>query len=232
MYLDTNGFLFTPSYINIGGNENNNSSPDRVWGSNDSDSYLRSYRTSALRVSYASSAGNADLLDGLDWNNFFSRRFYTFNLSSYSLSNFYPLFFEDSGIELDCEIHSNDVSAEDPYNQNRLHFQITSRGWSDTGLSFHLLSQNNYDNNEITIGSVGIGTRYRGICIWVSRFFQRFAGLHHRHLRSRQRLYRRQPHAFSSQPRRLLLPTAQLLPPERHGRPHMRHLLGHGCQVY
>lgn len=59
MYLDTNGFLFTPSYINIGGNENNNSSPDRVWGSNSSDSYLRSYRTSALRVAYASSAGSA-----------------------------------------------------------------------------------------------------------------------------------------------------------------------------
>lgn len=58
MYLDTNGFLFTPSYINIGGNENNNSSPDRVWGSNSSDSYLRSYRTSALKVSYANNAGS------------------------------------------------------------------------------------------------------------------------------------------------------------------------------
>ena len=58
MYLDTNGFLFTPSYINIGGNENNNSSPDRVWGSNSSDSYLRSYRTSALRVAYANSANS------------------------------------------------------------------------------------------------------------------------------------------------------------------------------
>ena len=57
--LDANGFSHFPSYINIGGNENNNSSPDRVWGSNSSDSYLRSYRTSALRVSYASSANTA-----------------------------------------------------------------------------------------------------------------------------------------------------------------------------
>ena len=62
--LDANGYTHFPSYINIGGNENNNSSPDRVWGSNSSDSYLRSYRTSALRVSYASSAGNADTVDG------------------------------------------------------------------------------------------------------------------------------------------------------------------------
>lgn len=56
--LDANGFTYFPSYINIGGNENNNSSPDRVWGSNSSDSYLRSYRTSALSVA------NADTVDG------------------------------------------------------------------------------------------------------------------------------------------------------------------------
>lgn len=62
--LDANGYTHFPSYINIGGNENNNSSPDRVWGSNGSDSYLRSYRTSALNVNYAASAGNADKLDG------------------------------------------------------------------------------------------------------------------------------------------------------------------------
>lgn len=66
--LDANGYTHFPSYINIGGNENNNSSPDRVWGSNGSDSYLRSYRTSALRVSYANSAGNADTLDGIHAN--------------------------------------------------------------------------------------------------------------------------------------------------------------------
>lgn len=57
--LDANGYTHFPSYINIGGNENNNSSPDRVWGSNGSDSYLRSYRTSALSVA------NADTVDGV-----------------------------------------------------------------------------------------------------------------------------------------------------------------------
>ena len=62
--LDANGNTQFPSYINIGGNENNNSSPDRVWGSNGSDSYLRSYRTSALNVNYAASAGNANTVDG------------------------------------------------------------------------------------------------------------------------------------------------------------------------
>lgn len=62
--LDANGYTHFPSYINIGGNENNNSSPDRVWGSNGSDTYLRSYRTSALSVA------NADTVDGvhMDWS--------------------------------------------------------------------------------------------------------------------------------------------------------------------
>lgn len=61
--LDNKGYTHFPSYINIGGNENNNSSPDRVWGSNASDNYLRSYRTSALRVAYASNASNADMVN-------------------------------------------------------------------------------------------------------------------------------------------------------------------------
>lgn len=69
--LDANGYTHFPSYINIGGNENNNSSPDRVWGSNSSDSYLRSYRTSALSVAYAS---NSDMLDGYHENSFLRYR--------------------------------------------------------------------------------------------------------------------------------------------------------------
>jgi hypothetical protein len=55
---DANGYI-QAGYINSSdGNENNNSNPDRVWGSNSTDSYLRSYRTSALNVAYASSAGS------------------------------------------------------------------------------------------------------------------------------------------------------------------------------
>lgn len=72
--LDANGYTHFPSYINIGGNENNNSSPDRVWGSNGSDSYLRSYRTSALNVNYAASAGNADTVDGYHESSFLRYR--------------------------------------------------------------------------------------------------------------------------------------------------------------
>jgi hypothetical protein len=52
---DGSGYLQT-GYINSEGNEGNNSNPPRVWGTNGSDNYLRTYLTSALNVNSASSA--------------------------------------------------------------------------------------------------------------------------------------------------------------------------------
>ena len=64
---DASGYLQT-GYINSdSGNEGNNSNPARVWGTNGTDSYLRSYLTSALSVSYAASAG------AVAWTNVSSR---------------------------------------------------------------------------------------------------------------------------------------------------------------
>jgi hypothetical protein len=62
VHTDVNGYLQV-GYINSSnGNEGNNSNPSRVWGTNGSDDYLRSYLTSALSVGsagYATSAGSA-----------------------------------------------------------------------------------------------------------------------------------------------------------------------------
>jgi hypothetical protein len=53
---DGNGYI-QAGYINsTSGNENNNSNADRVWGTNGSDDYLRTYRTSALSVGTAANA--------------------------------------------------------------------------------------------------------------------------------------------------------------------------------
>jgi hypothetical protein len=52
-YLKVSGYLYSAA-----GNEGNNSNPPRVWGSN-GDGYIRTYLTSALSVSYATSAGSA-----------------------------------------------------------------------------------------------------------------------------------------------------------------------------
>ena len=71
-------------YINSSsGNEGNNSSPARVWGTNGSDNYMRTYLTSALSVKYSTSAGNADTLDS-----FHSNRFtFVYNSSNYNNSS-------------------------------------------------------------------------------------------------------------------------------------------------
>lgn len=59
---DGNGYLQV-GYINSSsGNEGNNSNPSRVWGTNGTDDYLRSYLTGALSVNYANSAGSAGQL--------------------------------------------------------------------------------------------------------------------------------------------------------------------------
>lgn len=62
VHTDGNGYI-QAGYINSSnGNEGNNSNPSRVWGTNGSDDYLRSYLTSALSVGsagYATSAGSA-----------------------------------------------------------------------------------------------------------------------------------------------------------------------------
>lgn len=54
---DANGYIQC-GYINSSnGDEGNNSNPTRVWGTNGSDSYLRSYLTSALSVNYSNYSG-------------------------------------------------------------------------------------------------------------------------------------------------------------------------------
>lgn len=61
---DGSGYL-NVGYINSNsGNEGNNSSPARVWGTNGSDDYLRTYLTSALSVGYASGSGRATRANG------------------------------------------------------------------------------------------------------------------------------------------------------------------------
>ena len=56
---DVNGYILA-GYINSSsGNENNASNPPRVWGTNGSDDYMRTYQTGSLSVGYAASAGSA-----------------------------------------------------------------------------------------------------------------------------------------------------------------------------
>lgn len=144
--LDANGYTHFPSYINIGGNENNNSSPDRVWGSNGSDSYLRSYRTSALNVNYAASAGNADTVDG-EHASAFTRivgrhRISTSGTAPYEYIHLFRIANSSGYSTVDCEIdirthyHSAKIeirisTAEHPYNNGGSSISIVKKVVSD-----------------------------------------------------------------------------------------------------
>ncbi len=91
--------------------------------------------------------------------------YYEINTSSLSASNFYPVIFNRTDNMIDCEIHSPNVSGSDAYNQNVLHFQLISQGWSDTPPQFTLLQYNVYSTSEITIGCVGRGTQAGYNCV-------------------------------------------------------------------
>lgn len=66
-HFDTSGYAYFGSYINIGGHEKNASSPTYVWGSNDTDSFLRSYKTSSLSVKHASTSDYTNQAKSLEY---------------------------------------------------------------------------------------------------------------------------------------------------------------------
>lgn len=132
--LDANGYSHFPSYINIGGNENNNSSPDRVWGSNSSDSYLRSYRTSALRVAYAASANSATTASSA--NKLTTARNITLGTDLRGSANFDG----SSNITINAHINSckTDVGSTNELPFKRIAHYETRNSWNDNALLLYI----------------------------------------------------------------------------------------------
>lgn len=100
-------------------------------------------------------------------NGYQLKRYYELDLRSLSSSNFYPITFPSTDLELDCEIHSPNGSASMAYNQNYIHFKLIAQGWSDTPKRLVIEQYAVYDAGEITIGSIGMGNRAGGNCVWV-----------------------------------------------------------------
>ena len=89
------------------------------------------------------------------------------NLSSYDNTIFYPIIFENTTDEIQCEIHSPTSSASATYNQNIISFELTASGWSDTPQTLNIKNYTVYSNSEITIGCIGLGSRGGYNCIWL-----------------------------------------------------------------
>ena len=53
------------------------------------------------------------------------------------------------------------------YNQNRIHFDISTMGWNDLPYTLNIREYACFDNNEITIGCIGRGVHYGAWAIWL-----------------------------------------------------------------
>lgn len=79
------------------------------------------------------------------------KNYYTVDLSALSTTNWYPVTFYSSDLELDCEIHGHNTLESAAFNQNIIHFLLTSQGWSDTPVRLTVLNWGAYSTTELTI---------------------------------------------------------------------------------
>ena len=91
----------------------------------------------------------------------------TFDLSSLDKTKFYPVFCASTTNFAEVAIFSMGGMSAEEYNQNRIHFDISTMGWSDTPFTLNIREYACYDNNEITIGCIGRGLRDGGWAIWL-----------------------------------------------------------------
>lgn len=93
---------------------------------------------------------------------------YTLDLAELDNNTFYPVVLKPTtyGLSLDCEVNSRSQLGTHPYNLNRVKFSLTSKGSYDEKETFTLWNAYNFDNNEITIGSIGyFTTGTAGCCV-------------------------------------------------------------------
>ena len=119
-------------YINSSsGNEGNNSSPARVWGTNGSDNYMRTYLTSALSVKYSTSAGNADTLDSFHANRFT----FVYNSANYNASS--SLTVNQMAADGNSNSHVGMIydGTDNPVSSSGNWFHVWSQSWTRGSIS-------------------------------------------------------------------------------------------------
>ena len=125
------------------------------------------YTDTANEASYNPSTNEMKIGGSIYCNGYQLKTHYEIDASSLSTSNFYPVIFNASQLELDCEIHSPSGPGGIAYNQNIIHFLLTAQGWSDLPKRINILQYGVYASNEITLGSIAYGNQGGVNCIWV-----------------------------------------------------------------
>ena len=91
----------------------------------------------------------------------------TIDLSAQSSSNFYPVVFSTQLNFAEVAISSPTFTSGAAYNQNRIHFEISTHGCNDVPFSLNIREYACYDTKEITIGCIGRGTTLGAWAIWL-----------------------------------------------------------------
>ena len=89
------------------------------------------------------------------------------DLSSLDKTKFYPLVCISYNNFAEVAIFSEGGMASAEYNQNRIHFDISTQGWSDLPPTLNIREYACYQNNEITIGCIGRGVHNGAWAIWL-----------------------------------------------------------------
>ena len=89
------------------------------------------------------------------------------DLTSLDKTKFYPLVCAASASFAEVAICSESGGNDMDYNQNRIHFDISTRGWSDQPKTLNIREYACYENNEITIGCIGRGVQDGAWAIWL-----------------------------------------------------------------
>lgn len=126
--------------------------------------YIKGKTSSVLGLTADAYGGRANTAGTADSaKNMYSQ---TLDLSALDKTKFYPLVCYSGMNFAEVAIHSPNLSSSDEYNQNRIHFDISTSGWTDLPPTLNIREYACFDNKEITIGCIGRGIQ-SGWAIWL-----------------------------------------------------------------
>ena len=127
--------------------------------------YIKGKISSVLGLTSANYSGNSATATTANY----ARNMYYQNLdlSPLDKTKFYPLVCVSYNDFAEVAICSESGMASAEYNQNRIHFDISTHGWSDLRYTLNIREYVCYDNNEITIGCIGRGIHKGAWAIWL-----------------------------------------------------------------
>ena len=127
--------------------------------------YIKGKISSVLGLTKDNYGGKAATATNADYAK--NMYYQVFDLTSLDKTKFYPLVGSPSTDFAEVAIRSKGGLTTLDYNQNRIHFNISTTGWSDTPFTLSIREYACFDNNEITIGCIGRGVAQGAWAIWL-----------------------------------------------------------------